>query len=62
MHETIPVPDEDVDDLVAGLKDDGIIVTREEARRAIIDLADLYLLIARPLPLPGPKDSALLGD
>ena len=57
---TIPIPDEDIDGLVAGLKEDGIIVTREEAERAILDLVELYTLICQPLPLPAPSKPKLL--
>lgn len=51
------ISDEKADELVAELAADGIVVSREEARRSIERLAELLLLISEPLPLPPPSGS-----
>lgn len=50
--------DEEADMLVAELEVDGIVVTREEARRSVYRLAELLFLISEPLPLPAASGSA----
>ncbi len=53
--------DEYLDQLVKEWAREGIVVTREEARQAIVQLAELLELISQPLPLPSPSDTGLLG-
>ena len=47
---TVPVPDEDIDGLVADWAKEGIVATREEARGAILRVAELLDLISAPIP------------
>lgn len=49
--------DDELDGLVAELAADGIVVTRDEASRAVQRLAELLLLISESLPLPPPSGS-----
>ncbi len=54
--------DEEADTLVAELAADGIVVTKDEARRAVHRLAELLLLISQPLPLPSPSDATVVAQ
>jgi hypothetical protein len=54
--------DDDLAGLVAELSADGIVVTREEAYRAVHRLAELLLLISEPLPLPPDLNSTSLAE
>ena len=47
--------DDDLETLIAEIAADGIVVTKEEAYRAVHHLAELLVLISRPLPLPPPS-------
>lgn len=45
------MPDEEVDSLVAELANDGRVVTREEARTAVLQVAELLLLVEKEFGL-----------
>ena len=44
--------DEELEVLVRELAADGIVMTKDEARRAVYRLAELLALISEPLPSP----------
>lgn len=51
--------DDEIDALVAELAADGIVVTKDEAERAVHRLAELLLLISQPLPFHPSLDVTL---
>ena len=57
MRHLNSIPDEELDAFVAELKEDGTIISREEARDGLNRLTELYDLICRPLP-----DGVVLKD
>jgi hypothetical protein len=55
--------DDELAKLVVELSADGIVVTREEASRAVRRLAELLLLISEPLPLlPDPGSTSQAAE
>lgn len=50
------IADSDLDALIAELAADGIVLSKDDARHAVVRLAKLLLLISAPLPLPPPSD------
>lgn len=59
---SIPIPDKEIDAFASELKSDGIVMSREEARDAILNLVELYALISLPPPDEEPESTRRLRD
>lgn len=55
VNYTATMTDEELEALVRELAADGIVMTKDEARRAVYRLTEILALISEPLPLPPPS-------